>query len=147
MGLKDFNYKQYAFDYGERIGLGVAGGVALLLILPLFWPGSGFLAQRGANANALNTQTQNVEKGLAQNHPGPDDKPGDPSDKLVAFNFVPISDAKAKDYLIADLFNSRQAPSGGRQMPELKPIKEGALVPWCASSCRLSSTARTLKRS
>ena len=87
MSLKDFNYKQFFFDHGERIGIGVAGFIALCLVLPLFWPGSGFLsASAGANAENLDKLAVNVDNGIRTNTPGADDKPGDPTDKLVAFS-------------------------------------------------------------
>ncbi len=41
MALKDFDYKQFLLERGERVGLYAAGGIAFLLIfLTLFWPGA-----------------------------------------------------------------------------------------------------------
>jgi hypothetical protein len=41
MALKDFDYKQFLLERGERVGLYIAGGLAFLLIfLTLFWPGA-----------------------------------------------------------------------------------------------------------
>src|SRR5438128_121956 len=40
MALKDFDYKQFLLERGERVGLYAAGGLGFLLIfLSLIWPG------------------------------------------------------------------------------------------------------------
>jgi hypothetical protein len=133
MGLKDINYKQILFDQGERVGLAVAGFIAFCLVLSLFWPGSGFLSpSAGANAESLDSLAKKVDDGIQgprATQPGPEDKPGDPTDKLVAFNFDIISDARAKDYMVAGVFDGRAAGStAGRQMPELKQPRESRVA-------------------
>ncbi len=121
MALKDFNYKQFFFDHGERIGLGVAGAITLLLVLTLFIPGSGLflLGSAGANADVLTKASEGVENGLRSDQPTDADKPADPHDKLVAFNFNIIDPTAAKGYMVADLFDAGRAGQAGRQMPNL----------------------------
>jgi hypothetical protein len=127
--LKDFNYKQFFFDHGERIGIITAGVLTFLLILPLFWPGSGFLApSAGANEKELTTATTTVETGLARNQPTKDDLPGETKDKLVAFNFVPMDAATTKSFAIAGLFNPEQHASGGRRLPDLLQPRDAAVA-------------------
>ena len=45
--------------------------------------------------------------------------PGDPHDKMVAFNFNIIDPNAAKGYMVADLFDPARASQAGRQMPNL----------------------------
>ena len=121
MALKDFNYKQFFFDHCERIGLGVAGAITLLLVLTLFIPGSGLflIGSAGANAEVLTKAAEGVENGLRSDQPTDADKPGDPHDKMVAFNFNIIDPTAAKGYMVADLFDPGMAGQAGRQMPTL----------------------------
>ncbi len=55
MALKDFDYKQFLMDRGERIGLYTAGGLAVLFIFgSLVWPGKAlFNASPKENTNVL----------------------------------------------------------------------------------------------
>ena len=120
MALKDFNYKQFFFDHGERIGLGVAGAITLLMVLGLLMSGVGYMSHSaGANAEDLNKAADGVENGLRSNQPTDADKPGDPHDKLVAFNFNIIDPNAAKGYAVADLFDPIKASQAGRGMPAL----------------------------
>ncbi len=123
MGLKDFNYKQMAFDYGEKIGLAAAGAVALLLVVWLFIPGSGFFApSAAANAGSLQTASEQVNKGLSGNTPTDEDSPPkNVEEKKVAFRFDFIPDsAIEKDYQVAGFFDGRGNGPGGRQAPSIK---------------------------
>src|SRR5271157_651962 len=46
MAMKDFDFKQFLLEKGERVGLSAAGGIALLMIvLSLFWPHKGLLSE------------------------------------------------------------------------------------------------------
>ena len=121
MALKDFNYKQFFFDHGERIGLGAAGVVALLLGLSLFIPGSGLflIGSAGANADVLTKGAETVDNGIRTNQPTDADKPGDPTEKLVAFNFDLIGPAKARDYEIAGLYVPGGGGPAGRGKPDI----------------------------
>ena len=120
MALKDINYKQFVLDHGERVGLGIAGAIALLLVLTLFMPGMGFMSgSAGANADVLIKAADGVENGLLKDTPTEADKPGDPHDKMVAFNFNIIDPTAAKGYMIADLFDPAKSSQAGRQMPNL----------------------------
>ena len=127
MNLKDFNYKQFFFDYGEKIGLAAAGVVALALGVWLIVPGSGLLATPASSrAEDLKTKSDGVNKGLQNNTPEKDDKPSkDAKEGLVAFAFDIIPDARIEnDYRVAGLFDGRRGGPGGRQMPTVLPPKE-----------------------
>ena len=131
MGLKDFNYKQFSFDYGEKIGLAVAGTLALLLLLPLLWPGSGLFAPSASgNADELTKDAAAVTNGLNTNKPGPEDNPPtDIKDKLVAFAFDILPDGRIeRDYRVPGVFDGRRGGPGGRQMPSVLPPAESEIA-------------------
>jgi hypothetical protein len=126
MGLKDFNYKQLLLDRGERIGLGAAAVIALFLVATLFIiPGMGFLSgSSGSNADALATATKSVQNGLVVDKPTEADAPGDPTNKLTAFNFGILDEDQTKKYAIAEMFTPIQQGVATRQMPDLLQPKE-----------------------
>ena len=129
MALKDFNIKQFVLEKGERVGLGVAGVIALLLVLTLFIPGMGFLSgSAGANADVLAKAADGVENGLRTNQPTDADKPEDPTNKLVAFNFTIIDPAAAKDYAVAVLGETRPGSRAGRHLPDLYLPRESQVA-------------------
>ena len=120
MALKDINFKQLVLEKGERVGLAAAAVIALVLVLTLFIPGMGFLSgSASGNADVLTKAADGVEKGLRDNTPSDADKPEDPTNKLVAFNFTIIDPNAAKGYGIAGLFQPLRGGSAGRQMPTL----------------------------
>ena len=130
MALKDFNYKQFFFDHGERIGLGAAGVIALLLGLSLFIPGSGLflIGSAGANADALGKSAEAVDNGIRTNQPTDADGPGDPTAKLVAFNFDLIGDARARDYEIAAIGETGGGGHTGRGKPDIYLPRESHIA-------------------
>ncbi len=134
MSLKDFDYKRFFFDYGEKIGLATAGVVAVALGVWLIVPGSGLFA-RSAEGRAKDLQglTATVSKGLDRNTPDPNDPndspPQDKKERLVAFAFDVIPDATIEQkYRIDGLFEPRHGGPGGRQMPTVKAPKEAGVA-------------------
>jgi hypothetical protein len=74
MALKDFDYKQFLLEKGERVGLYTAGGLGLLLIfLSLVWPGKAiFNASPKPEAEKLTKAAQ--EKNAAVQNAAPSDQ-------------------------------------------------------------------------
>ncbi|HVS38664.1 MAG TPA: hypothetical protein VMS17_24120 [Gemmataceae bacterium] len=141
MNFKNFDYKQFFFDYGEKVGLAAAGFIALLLGMWLFWPGNGLFATSAASrGEELNGYTEKVKQALSKNKPAPwspeqkdtgESPPGDVKERLGAFAFdLMPSDQIERDFRVDGLFNPRQSGPVGRQMPVvLAPIEsDSALV-------------------
>jgi hypothetical protein len=85
--LKDLDWKKVLLEKGEKIGLGVAGLFAALMVLPFLWymvAGSG----PGANAETLKNATERLEK--AQANSTPTDNPS--GDTTVVIKNVKIED-------------------------------------------------------
>jgi hypothetical protein len=125
MGLKNIDYKQILIDRGERIGLGAAGVIALLMLASLFFPGMGFMSgSASSNAEVLVASTNTVQNGLNTDKPTEADNPGDTKAKLVAFSFDLMDEAKTKSYAVAGLFSSPPPTGPSRLMPDLLQPKE-----------------------
>lgn len=86
MNLKEFDYKQFLLEKGERVGLAVAGSLAgLILILSLFMPGKGFFSGSPATkAATLEEGATKLQSKLASAEPTKDDLPrGEAKDNLI----------------------------------------------------------------
>ena len=122
------DWKKLLQEKGERIGLGAAGLIAVILIATsapsFFHPGG------GANAKTLEQKTQTLATKLASNKPTkPDDQPEPPQNVVRGFDFSEIRDPS--EFAIArnvGLF----VPVGGegvyRQQPNLYAPVEGKAV-------------------
>lgn len=77
MSLKEFDAKQFLLEKGERVGLGVAVGLmVLMLIFSLFMPSNGFFSgSPAAKAAVLKTGTEQLETALRTRTPSDNDKP------------------------------------------------------------------------
>src|SRR4051794_7772496 len=77
MAIKDFEAKQFMLEKGERVGLGVALFLLVVLILyNLFLPPNGFFGgSSSANAKVLADATDRVDHGMKTNEPKDADKP------------------------------------------------------------------------
>ncbi len=123
MAMKDFNWKQFLVQKGERVALGVAGLIALLLLAVNV---KSFLsAGPGKHAKALEAKTNNLNQQLASNTPKKDeDKPG------------PVDSAKFKDntitdpseYQVASLFSTSDSSDKTRRQPDLLLPVEGKVA-------------------
>ena len=71
MALKDFDYKQFLLERGERVGLYAAGGLAVLLIFTsLVWPGKAlFNASPKPAAKELRDSAQDKTQKVASAAP------------------------------------------------------------------------------
>jgi hypothetical protein len=125
MNFKDFKGKEFLVEKGERVGLGVALFLMIVLIITsLFIPPNGFFSGSPSDkADSLKNDTTGVENKLRSNKPGPNDQPGDPRDKLIALETQPIS---LDPYRVTSFFEAQQAGSSSRRPPELYTIDGGA---------------------
>lgn len=124
----DINYKEFLLEKGERVGLCVAGGLALLLlILTLFMPGKGlFSGTAGGHAEELNKLSGGLAQKQANAQPGPQHLPGEVKEVIDAYRVKPV-DATKYPSLVA--FFSAVPKDSKRQVPEiLKPVEFATAV-------------------
>ncbi len=122
MAMKDFEFKQFMIQKGERVALGVAGFLALLLIL--FNVKSFLNAGPKKNADVLEKMTKDLDSKLASNVPTKEaDKPGNPEDSLGDFNFNFITDSS--EFLVKTLFLTQEPIDMNRRQPTLLTPFEG----------------------
>jgi hypothetical protein len=129
MNLKEFDYKQFLLEKGERVGVGVAVALMLLFVVyGLLWPSHGFFSGSPKDkADALNKVTKDVNNKLSNSEPGENDKPPPDSDKKK----IPLDTTvvKAQEFALAGgLFVGRQKDKTTRRMPEVLSPQEGAVA-------------------
>ncbi len=119
--------KEFLLKYGERIGLGVAGGITLLLLfLSLFRSERGFFSGSPATkAKELDEITQRVN--FALNDPNnkptrPEDLPPPNADEKI--KELDRSSINASEHVIAALVTSETGGSLGRRVPKVFAIEE-----------------------
>jgi hypothetical protein len=126
--FKDFDAKQFLLEHGERVGLGVGGAIALLLIVfGLFMPGHGFFSGSPAeNARAMDAITKDVNDQLLNNRPIKDDLPPDDSNrKLIDLD---RSRVRATEYPLNALFEGRSLESPKRRVPRVLTPEESRVA-------------------
>jgi len=124
MKLKEIDFKQFLLEKGERVGLGLAVGLMVLMVLTsLFLPGSGlFSGSPVEKAKALEGTTQQVQSRLQSAQPDAADlPPADAKEKLKAFDVTALAEAP---YEVAGLFDGGAAREVGRRPPEVFPVDE-----------------------
>jgi len=116
---------QVLLQHGERIGLSIAGILTLLLlILSLFWPGSGFFSgSPHEKATALKSETEYVNNQLTNpaNKPGDDDLPKNAQAKLDDLVRTAVV---AAEYKLHPLGGQSAVGSLGRKVPKVFGIEE-----------------------
>jgi hypothetical protein len=130
MAIKDFDAKQFMLEKGERVGLGVALFLmVLLIIVSLFMPARGFFSgSPKEKAAVLEKSAASVQSQLRSSLPSDADKPGDPKVTMTAVKeFNPIT---GQDYTtaFAGLFAPTQLGPQKRHQPDVLPIKLGNAV-------------------
>lgn len=129
MNLKEFDYKQFLLEKGERVGLIAAGAVAgLILILSLFMPGKGFFSgSPSTKAEALETSTSTVQRKLSSATPSPKDLPqGEAKDNLIPLDTKPL---QAQFYEASGWFEPERGGGLDRRPPIVKkPVESMARV-------------------
>src|SRR5262245_7512387 len=126
MAKSKVDFQQLLLQHGEHIGIGLAGGLAVLLVgMSLFWPKSGvFSGSPSEKAKTLADKTAWVNSRLndANNLPGESDKPPPDADKKrVALDqkVVTPDGLEMKALVIAD--DDGQL---GRRQPKVYPVDE-----------------------
>jgi hypothetical protein len=125
MAKSKVDFQQVLLQHGERIGIGVAGGIAALLVgLSLFMPGKGFFSgSPSARAKDLDDVSARVDQKLRDpnNLPGEADKPPPADDKLQALDRRPTN---AADHQLASLVTIEEGGSLGRRVPKVLAVEE-----------------------
>src|SRR4051812_26521018 len=124
MAKPKVDFTQVLIKHGERIGLGVAGSLAALLVLTgLFWPDSGlFSGSPDDKAKALKGPADTLENQMRTATPTEADLPGKYTESaIVSFD--------AKSLLAANYPQSGLVPEDnmgalGRRVPKVYPIDE-----------------------
>ncbi len=88
MNLKEFDAKQFLLEKGERVGLGVAVTLmVLMLIFSLFMPSRGFFSgSPSKNAEVLESGSKQLQTALNTAQPEPKDLPGQTAGQLIALD-------------------------------------------------------------
>ena len=117
LNLKNFDWKKFLLEKGEKVGLGVALFLGLyFLITSLFWPGNGLLATSPSeNAKLLTDQAAKVENALRSNQPGTGHKPTDPNAALPELATYKVKDPDK--YQVAMLFHPPHEADANRHQP------------------------------
>jgi hypothetical protein len=124
MAMKDFDWKKFMVEKGERVALAVAGFIALLLIV--LNVKSIFSAGPAKNADALKRKTQTLRDQLASNRPKDSDLPEKSDDLMRSFAFTYINDPSR--YQVATLFPASGRVDDKRLQPELYTPVEGKVA-------------------
>jgi len=123
---KSFDFKKLMLQQGERIGLGVAAGIAGLLILTNL--GSLFGTGPYENAEKLKKKAEGIETLSRTNMPreGSPDLPPKSKETLEGFAFQTLRDPG--EFGIPYLFDMATRESSGRQQPQLLSPVEGTAI-------------------
>src|SRR5205807_4303250 len=114
MAMKDFDFKQFMIQKGERVALGVAGFLAFLLIV--FNVKSFLNAGPKKNADVLEKMSKDLNSQLATNTPKKEaDIPPKAEDSLGEFTFNFITDPS--EYLVQALFLTQPPLDMNRRQP------------------------------
>ncbi len=123
-----FDFKQFFFDKGERVGLIAAAGIGgLLLVTALFWPGYGLLADTPANnVKKLKEPTERADNLLKRGGvtPNDDELPPKSGVSTDAFTNTRISPEEQQLYQVAGLFSPAGKPDPRRSQPTVLTVEE-----------------------
>src|SRR5579872_3877823 len=123
MSLKEFDAKQFMLEKGERVGLGVALTLmVLMLIFSLFMPSSGFFSgSPSAKAKPLEEDSKKLTNALNTREPGEKDKPPqDPKSRLIDIDAEPL---KPQDYETSGgFFHPNVSDTPTRRPPEVLSV-------------------------
>jgi hypothetical protein len=125
MKLKNFDYKRFLLEKGERLGLGIAGGIGLLLIIVgLFLPKHGiFTDSPTVKAADLEKITKEVDGNMKRASPTDADKPPpDAAKNRIDLDVEPVDSSR---YAVASLFVPTSPEGSKRRPPEVYAPEEG----------------------
>jgi hypothetical protein len=127
MNLKEFDAKQFMLEKGERVGLGVALTLmVLMLIFSLFMPSSGFFSgSPSAKAQPLEEGSKQLTNKLNTLQPTERDLPDkDPQSRLIALDTERL---KPEFYETSKgFFEPNRSESPTRRPPEILAVVESA---------------------
>jgi hypothetical protein len=133
MNLKEFDAKQFMLEKGERVGLGVALTLmVLMLIFSLFMPSSGFFSgSPSGKAQPLEEGSKQLNNALATRTPSDKDLPPDKDPKSAGRLInLDTEQLRPEDYEMArGLFEPSQSDTPTRRPPEVLPVVEAAAEP------------------
>jgi hypothetical protein len=123
MALKDVDWKQFFIEKGERVGLGFAAVIMVIItIVSLFMPNHGFLVPAAStNAKELIDAADKVDTNQRNAVPGDSDKPG-VADTTVKYDSAGIENPE--QYRVSHLWLAPPINSTKRRMPNLYNIDE-----------------------
>jgi hypothetical protein len=127
MNMKEFDAKQFLLEKGERVGLGAAITLmVLMLVLSLFMPSKGiFSGSPKTKADELNKDTRRLEDDLHTRVPGPADKPDEREGKLIKLNTELLD---PDQYATAPWFEPRMKENKARRPPKIYNVAEAVAV-------------------
>jgi hypothetical protein len=128
MNLKEFDYKQFLLEKGERVGLGIAVTLmVLMLIFSLFMPSRGFFSgSPSEKAKVLEDSSKALQTKLNTLQPGPDDlPPKDPKEHLIALD---IDALESEPYEMLVWYDPLQQGNLARRPPIIKNLVESRVV-------------------
>lgn len=125
MNLKEFDAKQFLLEKGERVGLGIAVTLmVLMLVFSLFMPSKGFFSGSPAkNAEVLEQGSKQLQNALNSAQPTERDLPGKASE-LIALDTTRL---KADFYEDLVWFEPTRSDNPARRPPTIKNIAEAAV--------------------
>ncbi len=124
-----FDFKQFFLQHGERIGVGVAAALSVLLIvMSLFMPGHGVMSGSASEkASTLNVTSEWVEKRImdtVNNKPTGDELPPQNAEKGLK-DLKPVY-VNAGEYSIAQLIPVDTSGTLGRALPACWRSRKGS---------------------
>jgi hypothetical protein len=129
MSLKEFDAKQFLLEKGERVGLGIALTLmVLILIFSLFMPSKGFFSgSPAAKAKVLAEGTTKLDNALKSptNVPKGDDLPQDTKDRLIKLDTTPLGPG---NYATLGFFEPAKQESPARRPPKIYNMVEDAVA-------------------
>lgn len=127
MSLKEFDAKQFLLEKGERVGLGVALTLmVLMLIFSLFMPSKGFFSgSPAAKAEVLDKGAKDLEMALRTREPQPSDKPEDTTGRLIGLDTTYL---KPDNYEVLSVFEPAIQESPARRPPKIYNLEESVVA-------------------
>jgi hypothetical protein len=128
MSLKEFDAKQFLLEKGERVGLGIAVTLmVLMLILNLFMPDKGFFSgSPKTKETELKKSTETLDNGLRTRQPGPSDLPEKGEGRLIAFDTSYLQpDSYAPE---GKFFEPRIRENPARRPPKIYNVDEAVVA-------------------
>ncbi|MHB1422866.1 MAG: hypothetical protein ACYC3I_06670 [Gemmataceae bacterium] len=123
VNFKEFDYKQFLLEKGERVGLGVAVALmVLMLVFSLFMPSKGFFSgSPAAKAKELKGSTDQLETAMRTKTPGSNDLPEKGEDRLIKLDTTYL---QPEYYKTEGWFEPLQKDNKMRRPPKILNVEE-----------------------